>query len=68
MNRPSKIAVIGRECVACGCCAAACPRKAIRILSGVIAQVNETCCVGCGICARICPAAVITIAERREGA
>ncbi len=59
-----KIARIGDECVACGCCAAVCPRGAIRIVSGVIARLEADRCVGCGKCAKTCPAAVITIVER----
>ncbi len=64
--RPNlKLARIGRECVACGCCASVCPRQAIRIAGGVIARVDPALCVGCGKCAAVCPAAVITI-EARE--
>lgn len=64
MNRSPKVAQIGRECVACGCCAAVCPRDAIRIMHGIRARLDEAKCVGCGRCARECPAAVITITER----
>lgn len=64
MDRPLKLAYVGSECVACGCCANVCPRGAIRVLSGVIACVDEGRCVGCGKCARVCPADVIHIAER----
>ena len=47
--RPNlKLARIGRECVACGCCASVCPRQAIRIAGGVIARVDPALCVGCG--------------------
>lgn len=65
MKQSSRIASIGRECVACGCCAAVCPRGAIHIASGVRAQLDEMKCVGCGKCAKECPAAVIVITERR---
>lgn len=64
MVRVSKIARVGGECVACGCCAAVCPIGAIRIVSGVTARVDSETCVGCGKCAGVCPAAVITITER----
>ncbi|MCI8623649.1 MAG: 4Fe-4S binding protein [Provencibacterium sp.] len=64
MNRSTKLARIGGECVACGCCVAVCPREAIHILSGVRAKLDETKCVGCGRCAKECPAGVITITER----
>ena len=55
MKRSPKIASIGKECVACGCCAAVCPRDAIHIASGVVAQLDEEKCVECGICAGACP-------------
>lgn len=64
MTRSFKVANIGKECVACGSCVSVCPRNAIHIASGIIAQVNRELCVGCGKCAKICPAAVITITER----
>ena len=66
MNRISKIAFIGKECEAFGCCAAICPREAIRIVSGVRAQIDKMKCVGCGKCAQECPAAVITINKRED--
>lgn len=66
MNKVLKLARVGGECVACGCCAAVCPREAIRVASGVIARVDEGACVGCGKCAAVCPAAVITMGERGE--
>ncbi len=65
MKKTSKLACVGNECVACGCCAAACPLNAIHVTWGIIAQVDEERCVGCGKCAKACPAAVITIMERR---
>lgn len=37
MKRSPKVAGIGKECVACGCCAAVCPRDALYIASGVTA-------------------------------
>lgn len=66
MKLSPKVASIGKDCVACGCCAAECPRDAIHIAFGVIARLDEEKCVGCGRCAKICPAAVITIMERRD--
>ena len=48
MKRSPKIASIGKECVACGCCAAVCPRDALYIASGVPARLDEDKCVGCG--------------------
>lgn len=65
MNQAVKIAQIGKECVACGCCVSVCPRRAVWIKSGVRACVDSELCIGCGKCAKICPAAVITIEKRR---
>lgn len=59
-----KVAVIGQECVACGCCCALCPRGAIQIHWGIRARVEPAQCIGCGKCAQACPAAVIQIVER----
>ena len=61
---PKRIARVGRECVACGCCVKVCPKGAISIVRGVVARVEEGKCVGCGKCAGVCPAAVITMEER----
>lgn len=59
-----RMALVGKECVACGCCERVCPRQAIRVLHGVRAGVDGESCVGCGKCARGCPAAVIRMEER----
>ena len=64
MAQAAKIALVGRECVACGCCEKVCPKNAIYVRSGVIAQVDGEKCVGCGRCAKICPAAIISVAQR----
>ena len=64
MHRISKIAKIGKNCVACGCCMKVCPKGAIHIELGSIAKVNKDACIGCGKCARECPAGIILIAER----
>lgn len=53
------IAVVDKKCVACGSCNKVCPRKAITIVDGIIAKVNEELCVGCGICIKACPAGII---------
>ncbi len=50
-------------CAACGCCARACPTKAIAVYRGLYAQVDRAKCVGCGKCAKECPASVIQIQE-----
>lgn len=64
MHKISKIAQIGKKCVACGCCMKVCPKGAIHIELGIIAKVNKDACIGCGKCARECPAGIILIAER----
>lgn len=64
MSKSLKIAVVGNECVACGCCVKVCPRDAVSVRKGIMAEVDGEKCVGCGKCAKICPASVITIAER----
>lgn len=51
------------HCVACGCCVKVCPRQAIQVWRGIVAQVDTARCVGCGLCARECPASVIEIKE-----
>ena len=65
MKRSPKVAGIGKECVACGCWTAVCPRDALYIASGVTARLDEDKCVGCGKCTKVCPADVISIIERR---
>lgn len=65
MKKSIRVAQVGTECVACGCCVPVCPKDAIRIRSGVAACIDQEKCVGCGKCARTCPAAVITILDRR---
>lgn len=64
MGKMTRIAHVGKECVACGCCVKVCPRSAICIDAGVSARVDGEKCVGCGKCAGICSADVITITER----
>lgn len=64
MRKAFKLASVGRECVACGCCVKVCPRGAIQVFGGVIARVDAEKCIGCGRCAQACPAAVIEIRER----
>lgn len=62
--RQTKVAVIGRECVACGNCVNHCPVQAMSIDRGICAKVDESKCVGCGKCEKACPAGVITIIMR----
>ena len=64
--KAKKLAIVSRECVACGCCAKVCPLDAVTIFRGKIAVVNEQKCVGCGRCAACCPAGIIEIAAREE--
>ena len=66
------------KCVACGACAAECPKKIIKILP-FKSKYTITCknvekgkttrhdcqvgCIGCGICAKACPKQAITISD-----
>ena len=68
MAMSRKIATIGKECAACGCCVRVCPKEALRIAWGISARVDPDKCVGCGKCAKVCPAAVIDLAERSAAA
>lgn len=61
IKKKRKAFVDQRHCVACGCCMKVCPMSAIRIVSGIMAEVDRDKCVGCGKCAEECPAAVITV-------
>ena len=61
MKRKAKI--LKKECVACGTCIKVCPLEAIKIISGVFAEVDEDKCVGCSKCAKECPASVIDIVD-----
>lgn len=58
-----KAYVEAADCVACGCCEKVCPKDAITILWGTMAQVDPEACIGCGKCAKACPASVITMKE-----
>lgn len=59
-----KYAVIGKNCVACGCCVKVCPLGAVSVWKGVTAVVDDAVCVGCGKCAAECPAGVIEVVLR----
>jgi len=63
VSTKKKIAIIGNECVACGVCISACPKRVIEIYKGIIAVVDESECLGCGKCAKECPAGVIIVTE-----
>ena len=63
IRKKRKAFVEQADCVACGCCVKVCPLEAIRIISGIMAQVDMGKCVGCGKCAKECPASVITVWE-----
>ena len=62
-RKKRKAFVAQGDCVACGCCVKVCPLGAIRVVKGIMAQVNMDKCVGCGKCAKECPASVIEIRE-----
>ncbi|MFR3273098.1 MAG: 4Fe-4S dicluster domain-containing protein [Slackia sp.] len=61
-----KHAVVGRECVACGTCAKACPFSAMSVPDGRFAVVDGNLCIGCGTCAKVCPAEVISIEQTQQ--
>ena len=63
IRKKRKAFVAQEDCVACGCCVRVCPIGAVRIVKGIMAQVNMDKCVGCGKCAKECPASVIEIRE-----
>ena len=63
IRKKRKAFVAQEDCVACGCCVKVCPLGAIRIVKGIMAQVNMDKCVGCGKCAKECPASIIEIRE-----
>lgn len=63
VKRKKKAKVTRRDCVACGCCVKVCPMSAIRIVSGIFAEVDMSKCVGCGKCMKECPASVIMLTE-----
>lgn len=62
-RRVRKAAIPYAECVACGCCAAACPLGAIEMIKGMYSTVDVHKCVGCGRCVNGCPAGIIFVTE-----
>lgn len=61
-----KRAIVGKDCVACGTCAKACPFAAISVPKGTVAVVDPDKCVGCGKCEKACPAEVISVEAVEE--
>lgn len=61
-----KVAVVGKNCVACGNCTDYCPMQAITIDRGVRAKVDTAKCVGCAKCEKACPGGIITIHVRER--
>ena len=59
-----RYAQVGPYCVACGSCCKVCPKDAISIWKGVVAQVSKDLCVGCGKCEKECPAGAIELKQR----
>jgi Fe-S-cluster-containing hydrogenase component 2 len=64
MRRSKKLAVVGKNCVACGSCGKSCPIGVISVYKGLHARVNGEKCAGCGKCALACPAGIIEIVTR----
>ncbi len=65
MSLLKNVAVVSKECVACGCCENTCPLNAISVFKGLYAKVDLNKCVGCAKCQKACPASVISI-EKKE--
>jgi len=61
-----KAQVLKNDCVACGTCVNVCPLGAIKIVSGVFAEVDLAKCVGCSKCVVACPASTIQIITKEE--
>lgn len=61
-----KAQVLKSECIACGVCVGECPIQAVKVVSGVFAEVDEARCVGCGKCEKACPASIIEIIKKEE--
>ena len=57
-------AVNRKDCVACGTCVLACPRKALSVVRGCYAAVDADICVGCGLCTKVCPTGCIATLDR----
>lgn len=55
-----------KYCAACGVCVNNCPFGAIKIINGVVAEIDETSCVGCSKCAKACVASIIDIVKKEE--
>jgi len=64
--KESKKAVVNLNiCRGCLQCISACPRSAIRVVSGR-AWIDEDKCVGCGICTRFCPFQAIRMVSSKK--
>ena len=66
MSNSKNIALVTKDCIACGVCLKYCPLSALTIFKGLFAQVHSEKCVGCGKCAAACPTGVIQIIKRRQ--
>lgn len=64
MERKRKKALADQTlCVACGCCMKVCPLQAVKVVKGMMAEVDWNKCVGCGRCVKECPASIISLQE-----
>ncbi|MEJ2723881.1 MAG: DUF362 domain-containing protein [Deltaproteobacteria bacterium] len=64
-RRPKKHPVVTKNCVACGDCAAVCPKDAISVQDGH-AVVDYSRCIQCFCCHEVCPEKAITLASVRK--
>ena len=59
-----RIAIVEKNCVACGACVKKCPVQAIKMFKGIQAQIDPAMCKGCGLCEKTCPAGQIEMKEK----
>jgi uncharacterized protein (DUF362 family) len=55
---------INDACIACGCCAAHCPPKAMTIINGKV-HINYDKCIRCYCCQELCPENAVHLEEGR---
>ena len=61
--RRHEILYDSKKCVACGRCAAACPRNCHSL--DVTHKLERKTCIGCGACAEVCPTEAAVFRNRQ---
>lgn len=51
-------------CKGCGICAAFCPKKILKLVSGKVEMTDQSACLSCGICESLCPDFAIFLVEK----